>query len=415
MATEIKRIEKEFVLNNVRDQRIPVEVHLGAERLQAFIEKLDEERIWLRLTDDVFPDTLGQITAFFRFRNNPMTFTSTVISRSDDVAEIAQPSELFRDLARAFERIKAPKDVRVSFLHKGRTVHLDYPDSDQYEPAEDPGADPGFDPARITELLTTFRERAVEFATENKIVMFRERRPTTFQELIVAKSGKILVLPLYGGESQIRSQETRDRLLTQDEIIAIETGGGADLFSVLEKIGSLVEANQERGLSHELYCPILYRQYVVGYLYLIRTGNEKTRFDPGVFDFVLQFARIFAYSLKINGYFKAEPQTAEFAGAELIDISGSGVLFGLPEDGPDILLYSDLDLRIRLSDTTIPTRGRVMRKWNDADRVYLAIQFIELDPDDMERLFIHLYGSDYRGDVDSAGVADPRNLGRDEL
>lgn len=415
MAQEIKRIEKEFILKNLQENRTPLEIHQGAERLQAFIAKADEERLWLRLDNDIFPSDLQELTAFFRFRNNPMTFTSKVIEISDDVAEIAQPAEIFRDLSRSFERIKAPSGVSVSFLFKGQQVQLDYPDSDQYEPAEDPGTDPGFDAAKISDLLKAFRERAARFATENKIVMFRERRPSTFQELLVARSGKVLVLPFYAAEAQIRSSEIRERLLSQDEIISLKAEDGEDMFSVLEQIGKIVEANRAKRLWHELYCPILYRQYVVGYMYLIRADADQERFEPAVFDFVLQFGRIFSYSLRVNGYFKAEPKIDEFGAAELIDISGSGLLFSYPPDGPDILLYTDLDLKISLTNDVIRARGRVMRKFHDAGRVYIAIQFIELDPDDMEKLFQHIYGTSYRGDVDSVGAADPRNLPVDEL
>ncbi len=414
MAHEIKRIEKEFILKNVREQRTPLELHVGPERLQAMIDRMDEERIWIRLVDDVFPPEISSITVFFRFRNNPMTFTSRVIEHTDEVAEVAQPNELFRDLSRSFERIKAPRDVSVSFLFKGKQVRLDYPDSDQYEPADDPGVDPGFDASKVSELLRAFRERAAGFATENKIVMFRERRPESFQERLIARSGKILVLPFYAVEAQIRSPQVRERLLSQDEIISIKADEGEDMFSVLEQIGKIVESNRARRLWHELYCPVLYRQYVVGYLYLMRSDADQERFEPGVFDFVLQFGRVLAYSLKVNGYFKAEPQIDEFGAAELIDISGSGVLFGCPPDGPDVLLYTDLDLKISLGAESIDARGRVMRKYHDSGRTYIAIQFIELDPDDMEKLFRQIYGDDYRGDVDSVGVADPRNMPADE-
>lgn len=415
MASEIKRIEKEFILKNLCENRTPLEIHVGAERFQAYLEEVNEERLWLRLSEDIFPEEVSQVTAFFRFRNNPMTFTTKVIENTDEVAELVQPEDLFRDLSRSFERIKAPKDVSVSFLFKGQRVKLDYPDSDQYEAAEDPGVEPGFDAAKISELLKAFRERAARFATENKIVMFRERKPTTFQENLIARSGKILVLPFYAAEAQIRSAEIRERLLNQDEIISIKAEEGEDMFSVLEQLGKIVEQNRSRKLWHELYCPILYRQYVVGYMYLIRADSDQERFEPAVFDFVIQFGRVLAYSLKVNGYFKAEPQIDEFGGAELIDISGSGLLFSYPPDGPDILLYTDLDLKITLGDQTINVRGRVMRKYNDSGRVYIAIQFIELDPDDMETLFLHIYGTSYRGDIDSVGAADPRNLPVDEL
>jgi len=415
VGSEIRRIEKEFILKDVHERRTPLEIHISEERLQAYIASLDEEQLVLSLPDDILPSGLSELTVFFRFRNNPMTFTSKVLECEDSRVVVAQPKELFRDLSRAFERIKAPKDVSVTFLFKGQKVRLDYPDSDQYDPVEEPELDAGFDATRISDLLKAFRERAGRFATESKIVMLRGRTPSTFQEQMVAKSGKILVLPFYSAEVQIRSPEVRDRLLSQDEIIAYEAEEGEDMFTVLERIGKIIDDNRARRVWHELYCPILYHQYVVGYLYLMRSDTEQEKFEPATFEFILQYARILAYSLKANGYFRAEPVVDEFGAAELIDISGSGLLFSYPPDGPEILLYTDLDLRITFGAETIPVRGRVMRSYNDSDRVYIAIQFIELDPDDMEKLFSHIYGREYRGDVDSVGVADPANLPLDEM
>ncbi|MBU8913122.1 MAG: PilZ domain-containing protein [Spirochaetales bacterium] len=415
MGSEIKRIEKEFILKNLHEKRAPLEIHLSEERLQAFIDRFDEERLVLVLPDDILPAGLTELTVFFRFRNNPMTFTSKVLEAQEGRIEVALPEELFRDLSRSFERISSPKGVSVAFLFKGKQVRLDYPDSDQYDPVEEPELEAGFDATRIADLLKAFRERAGRFASENKIVMLRERTPTSFQEKLVAKTGKIVALPFYAAEAQIRSAEVRERILSQDEIIAHEAEEGEDMFMVLERIGKIIDANREKRIWHELYCPILYHQYVVGYLYLMRANSEQEKFEPATFDFVLQYSRILAYSLKANGYFRAAPVIDEFGAAELIDISGSGLLFSYPPDGPEILLYTDLDLRISVGGQTIPVRGRVMRSYNDADRVYIAIQFIELDPDDMEILFEHIYGRQYRGDVDSVGVADPANMPIDEL
>lgn len=397
------------------ENRVPLEVHIGPERLLSFIVNMTEERLWLQFPDQILPEGLADLTVFFRFRNSAMTFSTRVVEATEDTLELVQPTELFRNLNRAFERIQAPPSVGVTFLYKGQQVRLDYPDSEQYDPAEAPEADPGFDATRVADLLQAFRERSERFAAENKIIMFRERTPTTFQEKLITKSGQILVLPFYTAEGQIRSEEIRDRLLTQDEVIAFEAEAGEDMFTVLERIGSIVAKNRDNRIWHELYCPVLYHQYVVAYLYLIRTESQQDRFDPAVFEFVVQFARILAYSLKANGYFKADPVVDEFSGAQLMDISGSGLLFSYPQDGPPILLYTDLDLKLHLPNTTIPVRGRVMRKFNDENGSYIAIQFIELDPDDMEILFLEIYGERYRGDVDSVGVADPENLPPDEM
>jgi hypothetical protein len=415
MASGIQRIEKEFVLKEMVEKRTPVEVHIREERLTGRLSEFGDERIVVVLPDDIFPSDAQQMSFYFRFRNNPMTFTSAVIDLSDERAEVKLPAQIFRDLNRSFERIKNPRGVSVSFLHKGQTVQLDYPDSDQFEPVDDPGVEPGFDPSQIAELLKNFRERAAEFASDNKIVMFRERKPESFQERIVARTGRVLVLPFYGSVAQVRPQDVRERILEQDDVIATESDAGRDMFDVLEEIGGIVNRNKERNVYHELYCPILYHQYVIGYMQLVRGGSDQTKFAPDVFEFVIEQARVLSYSLKMNGYFKSDPRAAQYGASEILDISGSGALFGIPAQVSDILLFTDLDMRISFGDREVPVRGRVMRKSKDTDRVYLAIQFMEFDPDDHEQLLQYIYGPEYRGDVDTQGVADARNLPVDEI
>jgi hypothetical protein len=155
---------------------------------------------------------------------------------------------------------------------------------------------------------------------------------------------------------------------------------------------------------------VLYHQYVVGYMYLVRTGDDEEPFPEETFEFALYFARILAYSLKKNGYFQAEMGEREYGAHSLIDISGSGALFVVPEGTPVIHLFTDLALKLEMSGRTIPIKGRVMRKFEDKHGTYLAVQFIELDPDDMEFLIEEIYGPGYQGDVDASGAADPRNL-----
>jgi hypothetical protein len=159
-----------------------------------------------------------------------------------------------------------------------------------------------------------------------------------------------------------------------------------------------------------MYCPVLHQHYVVGYLYLLRTREFPEPFDSKVVDFVFQFSRILAYSLKMNGYFTAEPSREEFGAAELLDISGSGLLFGFPKGGPSPLLYSDLDLTLYLGDVSLTVKGRVMRRYDDNERTYIGVRFLDMSLDDMELLFQRLYGRDYIGDVDTTGVADSTQI-----
>jgi hypothetical protein len=236
--------------------------------------------------------------------------------------------------------------------------------------------------------------------------MFRERKPQSFQERVISRSGKILILPFPESEFANLPRDARGRVLTQEEAIEMEKRAGGEVFTMLDTITQIVKGLNDREIWEELYCPVLYQKYVVGYLYLCKSGRDVTRFDSRAIEFVLQLSRVLAYSLKVNGYFRERPVTEEYDDAALIDISGSGVLFSYPVDGPSMSLYEDIDLRIHLDDEEIPATGRIMRKYRDSGRVYFGVQFTDLDTKGMEKLFDRLYGSEYRGDIDNIGLID---------
>jgi hypothetical protein len=112
------------------------------------------------------------------------------------------------------------------------------------------------------------------------------------------------------------------------------------------------------------------------------------------------------YSLKVNGYFKKDEKESEYGASELINISGSGLLFSYPTDGPELRLYAPVELRIKLDGHVIPAKGRVMRKFQDSGHLYFGVQFLEIETSDMELLFDRIYGEMYRGEADSVGLAE---------
>ncbi|WP_455382951.1 PilZ domain-containing protein [Salinispira pacifica] len=410
MANELNRIEKEFILKTVIDSKTPLEVHMGTQRATCTVTSYVNNTLICELSTPLRIDKPSEAVFYFRFRGNPMTFKTRITAKRGISIQALGPKEILRDLSRGYERIISPEGVRVTFLIDGRRVELNYPRITVEEPRDGAAVEPSFDAARISELLKSFRERSKEFASENKIIMFRERKPETFEERVIANSGRILVLPFVSPEAPGISNSVRDRLLTQPDVVSVETSSGQEVFTVLQSISGVADRQKQRGISAELYCPVLYHEYVVGYLYLLRSKELPAGFDPRAIDFVFQFSRILAHSLKVNGYFKAEPVREEFANAELLDISGSGLLFSIPKDGPNIVLYTDLDLTLYLGDKNMPAKGRVMRRYKDADRTYLGIRFIDMSLEHMELLFKELYGGDYTGDVDQKGVVDLSNV-----
>ena len=408
MAKEIRRIEKEFVFKNVIERKLPLEVHAETQRLGfRLVEAGEKELILATIGDEVVRLEPGTpVAVFFRFRGQVMTFQSSVRRVTSEGVVIVTPERLYRDLSRNFERIMAPEGISVSLVLEGYDVQLDYPASESYDPAEAPEYDPGFDATQIANLLRTFRERASRFARENKIIMFRERSPQDLAETLLARSGKIIVLPFPGEAAAPAPNDVGRRMLSQDEAVAILGGDAKESFTSLTEISHFVQSKRRHGVSAELYCPLLYGKYVVGYLYLLLGEGDTPQFSADALSFVANFSRILVYSLKVNGYFKQDEKPAEYPNAELINISGSGLLFSSPPDGPELRLYAPVDLRIKLDERVISAKGRVMRKYKDAGRVYFGVQFLEIETDDMELLFDRIYGESYRGEADSVGLAE---------
>ena len=408
MSQRVQRIEKEFVFSNLLERKTPLEVHAGTLRVGVVMTENSERQIRLvKMKSAEHRLRKGQeVSVYFRFRGKPMTFKSWVLDFNDESIVVRQPEYLYRELSRGFERIVHPRGLSVSFMMQGEQVNLNYPASETYEPVEPPDYDPGFDATKIADLMKNFRERAREYASESKIIMFRERQPQTMQELLVARSGRMLVVPLYGGDTTSLSPTVRERLLSQDDIVEIQKEAGNEPFGALEELRKVSRRLNDEGIHRELYCPVLYHQYVVGYLYLMKGGGDVTEFSPKALEFTVTIARILAYALQVNGYFREQSRQVEYDEAELIDISGSGVLFSYPKEGPTMSLYADIDLQISIEDRKIHARGRVMRKFGDSQRTYFGVQFTEINAEDMSALFDRLYGEEYRGGVDESGLAE---------
>ncbi|HUX13827.1 MAG TPA: PilZ domain-containing protein [Spirochaetia bacterium] len=415
MANELNRIEKEFILKTVVENKSPLEIHVGTQRASCTVTSFANNKLECELQSPLRIPGPAEGVFYFRFRGNPMTFKTKITAKKGSTIQAVAPREILRDLSRGYERIISPKGVRVTFLVDGKQVELNYPQAEVSEKVESAEVEPGFDAGRISELLRSFRERAREFSSENKIVMFRERKPQLFEERVIANSGKILILPFISPETLKISNQIRERLLTQPDVVRVETTAGEEVFTALQSISAVGDRQKQRGIAAELYCPVLFRQYVVGYLYLLRSKELTPGFDPKAIEFVFQFSRVLAYSLKVNGYFKAEPVKEEFGNAELIDISGSGLLFGYPPNGPNLALFTDLDLTIYLGEKSLPATGRVMRRYKDADRVYLGIRFLDMSLENMEILFQELYGEQYTGDVDQKGAADLSTISESDM
>jgi hypothetical protein len=347
----------------------------------------------------------GDVIAFFKFRGTRMTGRGKFISieKRDETRKlkIGVPKTLYRDLSRGYERVAPQEGDRVCFMVKGEKFALNFPQSKAYEPFEEPQPAANVDPARMTTLLKQFRESAQAFSSESKIVMFRERQPENFEENLVTTTGKTFLYPQSLHKATLENTRIiSPRVLAQEEVILHETNRGRELFQALNFLSEITKDKEAKNILQEMYSPILYNNYAVGYLYLVTFKNNGRYFPQKVMDFVFQFGRLLVHSLKVNGYFKGVP-VQERVEAEIIDISASGIQMVLPRVHYDkaMELLHDLTFTLYLRGAEMQIGGRIMRKFRDKGRLYVCTTFVDIqDPD---RLFLmeSLYGSSEAPDL----------------
>jgi hypothetical protein len=398
MSTKINNVEKQYILQTVMEGRQTLHVNKPKLEAEVWLVKIESELLCLELPEDN-PGAFAQwdkVSVMFDFRGTVVTFKTVVKKYEGRKIFIANPGEMYRGLARRYLRISPPKDLAVSFLAQDDEYNLDYPLCEEYCAVEVPMLSDTFDITSLAGLLTSFRERARSVASENGIVMFRNRKPESFEERMIAATGKILYLPSTRTGLPHVDPYPEGRLITRKLEEEFESNEPEAFDGGLARI---LKEKTKQGIHAEIYCPILYYQYVVGYVYLANRDSHSVSFDMFSVDFAFDFSRILAYSLKTSGYFRScagdgEPKARE---AELIDVSVGGMLFAAPDKRklPPFKMKSVIIVKLRFGGREIRVKSRVVRCLKDGDGVFYGVFFDFPDGDDLHDFYSYLYGKPY--------------------
>jgi hypothetical protein len=399
MGTQVGRIEKEFVFKSLVDEKVPCDVHGSRKEFACRFSASTEDRLEMSPLEGTIEGISPgeEVRVFFYLKNNYHTFASRVLEIAPDRVVVQQPPGVYKNLQRKFERVKLQGSIEVSFSLHGTKVELNFPKSDRFSPVPPPEADVSFDPRRIQEVVKAFRVRMETMGTDNKIVMFRDRMPRAWEEKTIVRLGKSLWIPSTAEDFPARDPFPDERVITKSELVALEEEAGAAPYLIASKLGNILYEKTKKEIVAELWCPVLYNEYVVGYVHVWNTADRRERISRELIEYVQQFAKVLCYSMVTNGYFKVENSTERRYEAPIIDLSAAGLLFAHTSADlvKDLLVHTDLDLSARLDTRTIPVGGRIMRKFRDAENTYFGLLFLKIDEDDFNFLFHYLYGKGF--------------------
>jgi hypothetical protein len=419
MGVKVSRIEKEFVLKSLAEKKLALSVCRGRDRIEARLEDFGAKELVVAIGETVAWEPGQTVEILFAFQNNNHTFSAPITAVEPGRIRIATPESIYKSLQRQFDRVRKPPGFDVSFRLAGvGSVELTFPLAGVKGAAVAgrskggagtrgatgaTGAEPlpaaSFDPAAIKDLVDEFTARARTEASLGRIVMMRNRVAESYEERIMQATGKALWIPSTEDDFPGRDPLSEPSILTKSQIVQYERDSGSDPTIIVSRIGDILYRKRREGITSELFWPLLHDRYFVGYLHLVTHGETKTIARP-LLEWVGQFARILSHSLERGGYFKGEgPQVRPYQ-AEAVDLSASGLLFAHPEKGlyKKLLVHSDIQVSLNARNRRMTVGGRVVRKFVDRDRVYVALRFLEIAPEDFRYLYETLYGRPFDPD-----------------
>jgi hypothetical protein len=398
MATPIKRIEKDFLLKALYDDQIPV-MYLKNQTQYIFtLEKPAREQMFFKADRAVEGlKVRKKLYLMFDYRGQVITFTVEVFNFKDEHIVTNEPEYLYKNLERSFSRVSSSSGIDVQFTFSGDRYSLSYPKINVYEKVNGEDFIKSVDVKNLSGLIDQMAAWIKGYASGYKLIIFKDVKPSTTEERLLAETGKAFYIPSTEEELPAEDPYPKKRLITGDIFRRYLESTGVDPKYLEETCARFIRHKNEAGIRSDLWVPILFQEYVIGYIRAWISADGKPPFDHEVIDMLYQFAKILVSSLRINGYFETGKMRNDPFGGRIIDISASGILFSYPHSPLASALLPDSELLVRLTSPrrTVNCKAKIVRRYKDTSHGYFGCRFLNMAPEDIRFLFEFLYGKPF--------------------
>jgi hypothetical protein len=398
MATPIKRIEKDFLLKVLYDEQIPIMYLRDRTEYILILDKPVKGELVFKADRPISKiKPRSKLDLMFDYRGQVIIFTVEVSSIRDTIVTADIPDALYKNLDRSYSRVGTPSDLQVQLTFLGDRYSLSFPRVMEYEPENLGGDFENLDPRNLSGLIEQMAAWIKGYATGYKLVIFKDVKPSTTEERIVAETGKTLFLASTLASFPQTDPYPKKRLITGEMFKRYLESTGVDLAYVDEACARFIKTKFDSGIFSDVWIPILFQEYVIGYIHVWINKEGRLPFDNGIIDTLYQFAKVLARSLKTNGYFeKGKLKNEPFEG-KVIDISASGLLFAYPNSTLSSSLMPDSGLAVKLITPrrNIRANARIVRRYKDNSQGFFGCRFMDMAPEDMRFLFEYIYGKPF--------------------
>jgi hypothetical protein len=405
MATLVGRIEREFYLKELYDKRLPIIFIKDRVEYVLTLEKPVGEELVLRASGPIKKLKItSKLPLLFNYREQTVEFSTEIKKITDELIICKAPDKLHKNLDRDFVRVDVPSDLKILFIFRGDRYNLSFPKVMEYEniAAEDVfKSDSSRDLSKLIKQLTNSLK---DYADGYKVVNFKDKSPDSIEERIISETGRALFLPSTVGDLPKIDPYPRKRLVTEDLFKRYLESTGVGVAFLDDKYQRFIKGKFSKNIYSDAWIPILFHEYVIGYIRIWIEKEGKLPFDYNVLDNVFQFAKVLAFSLKENGYFeKGKVKNEPFEG-RVLDISASGLLFACPPGlslASTLLVDAELTVSVESSRRTVNIAAKIVRRYKDKAANYFGCRFVNIAPEDTRFLFEHIYGRQI-DDIDAA-------------
>jgi hypothetical protein len=406
MATPIKRIEKDFLLKTLYDNKTLVTYLFNREEYTLTLVKQPNHELYFkpdRPIEGLRPK--DKMDLMFMYWGQMIKFSIENVKVKEGIIIAENPDSLFKDLDRSFARVALPENLKISFVFQGERYALGYPVISNYEPVELLESMKVVDPKDLPGLIKKLAHEVKGVADGHKVFIFKGEKPRKVEERIICETGKIFYIPSTKTGLPETDPYPQGRIITGDAFLHYLEDNGVNPRALEETLDRFLKLKIKENILSDLWVPIIFQQYVIGYIHIWTNTGGCPPLDYKAIETVYQFMKIIAFSLKAQGLFESRRIKNEpFEGA-IIDISASGLLAAYPPSSLAAALHPDCELAVTIEtpNRTVKTNARIVRRFtlHSAAQIYIGCQFLDMDPEDIRFLFEFIYGKPFSGDEEN--------------
>jgi hypothetical protein len=395
MSTSIKRVERTFLLSAVYNERTPVTYLRNRVEYSLTIEEIAKTTIRLAANCPIKGlSSKSKVTLLFTYKGMHFSFSTGVVAVQDEHITVLIPEMVYKNLDRSFARVSLPEGVEVQCRYLDDAYVLPFPlialaDSSY---SEDIASNKPCPPVKT--VLSLMAAWAQSYADGVKMISFKDTKPTTTEENILAERGKTIYLPSV--QDGFPSESSESTIVT--EKLFQEYVKSHQLGKPEEALKRFFHDKASEQIRADIWVPLLFHEYVIGCIRLWKTSNDKQVFDKTVLENARHFAADMVIAMKASGYFSAGYLKDKIIQGKIADMSASGFRLAYPVTAfsvASLRVEGEIAVKIITPKRTISTTAKIVRQYKSNNVSFLGCRFINMEPEDMRFFFECIYGKPF--------------------